>query len=236
MRSQAPKKSDSRNAVLVSMDKTPGYSDLYFASKEVQAVETLCPSLGLTSLKPSPRRKDVLDSLAACNIFHFAGHGDTDEDNPSQSGLVLNDGTLTVADLWKNNYHHTTPYLSYLSACSTGTMESPLLSSEQIHLISGFQLAGFRHVVGTFWEVSDSHCVDVATVFYKTLIEIMEKNGEMTDLSVCQSLHKALRLLRAGHVKENADRDGKMKAKKAQKAQKQHAFEPFWMPYVHYGP
>jgi CHAT domain-containing protein len=38
-----------------------------------------------------------------------------------------------------------------------------------IHLVSAFQLAGFRHVIGTLWEVSDPHCVGIAIVIYETL-------------------------------------------------------------------
>ncbi|KAF5668796.1 hypothetical protein FDENT_11727 [Fusarium denticulatum] len=41
------------------------------------------------------------------------------------------------------------------------------LLDESPDLTSAFQLAGFRHVVGTLWAVSDQPCIDVAKEFYK---------------------------------------------------------------------
>jgi len=60
------------------------------------------------------------------------------------------------------------PFLGYLSACSTTVNEVDALADKEIHIFSALQLAGFRHVVGTLWEVSDKHCVDVARVLYET--------------------------------------------------------------------
>lgn len=54
------------------------------------------------------------------------------------------------------------------------------LADEGVHLISSLQLAGFRHVVGTLWEVSDQHCFDVARVFCETL-----RDEGMADEDVC---------------------------------------------------
>ena len=62
---------------------------------------------------------------------------------------------------------------------------------ESIHLISAYQLAGFRHVIGTLWEVNDESCVDMSRITYEEIW-----NGGMTDESVCWGLHKATRELR----------------------------------------
>jgi CHAT domain-containing protein len=86
--------------------------------------------------------------------------------------LLLEDWTtnpLTVGDLRDYKLQENPPFLGYLSACSTGTNEADRLADEGIHLVNAFQLAGFRHVVGTLGEVSDKHCVDVARVLYETL-------------------------------------------------------------------
>lgn len=64
-------------------------------------------------------------------------------------------------------------------------------SDEIIHLIDACQPAGFRHVVGTLWEVNDESCVDVARITY----EIMRDTG-LTDESVNHGLHAASLYLR----------------------------------------
>lgn len=59
--------------------------------------------------------------------------------------------------------------LAYLSACSTADNASADLADESIHIASGFQLAGFSHVLGTLWESNDAGCRQVAVDFYREL-------------------------------------------------------------------
>jgi CHAT domain-containing protein len=134
--------------------------------------------------------------LRTCKLFHFAGHGRSNPLEPSQSCLLLEDwkdNPLTVGDLRDHRLQENFPFLGYLSACSTGANEVDRLIDEGIHLVSACQLAGFRHVVGTLWEVSDRYCVDVAKIFYETL-----RDEGMTDVAVCRGLHLAIRTLRDG--------------------------------------
>jgi hypothetical protein len=112
--------------------------------------------------------------------------------------LLLEDwetNPLTVGDLRDHWLQENPPFLGYLSACSTGANEAERLVDEGIHLVSAFQLAGFRHVVGTLWEVSDKHCVDVARVLYETM-----RDEGMTDVAVCRGLHHAVRAARDGQI------------------------------------
>jgi CHAT domain-containing protein len=76
---------------------------------------------------------------------------------------------LTVGDLRDHRLQGNSPFLGYLSACSTSANEADRLIDQGIHLVSACQLVGFRHVVGTLWEVNDKHCVDVAKNLYETL-------------------------------------------------------------------
>ncbi len=46
--------------------------------------------------------------------------------------------------------------IAYLSACSTAENKAAWLSDEVIHLVSGFQVAGFPHVIGCLWPAGDS--------------------------------------------------------------------------------
>lgn len=84
------------------------------------------------------------------------------------------------------------PFLAYLSACSTGQIRDQQFLDESSHLIGACQLIGFRHVIGTLWEVNDESCVEVARLTYEEM-----SNGDMTDDSVCRGLHKATKELRS---------------------------------------
>lgn len=138
--------------------------------------------------------------IETCKIFHFAGHGKSDSTDPSHSGLLLEDweaNLLTVGDLLDYKLQEIPPFLAYLSACSTSANEAERLADEGIHLVSAFQLAGFRHVVGTLWEVSNQHCAAVARTLYETMRE--DREG-ITDEAVALGLHLALTALRAGKI------------------------------------
>jgi hypothetical protein len=161
--------------------------------EEVEMLEKLCPLLKLNPVKPAAHRDEVLAHLRACKVFHSASHGQSNPLEPSESRLVL-DGekdSITVADLRDCRHQENPPFLAYLSACSTKANEAERLVDEEIHLVGACQLAGFRHVVGTLWEVSDRYCVDVARVLYETI-----RDEGMTDDVVCRGLHRAIRALR----------------------------------------
>ena len=177
------------------MEKTTGQKELPNAVKEIARLEAMCPSLRLKAVIPPRSKADVLKELKRGKVLHFAGHGESRPD-PSESRLLLDDWTsspLTVGDLRDSWLRQNPPFLAYLSACSTGANKGEGLSDEAIHLVSAFQLAGFRHVVGTLWEVSDWHCVEVAEMLYETL-----RDEGMTDGAVSYGLHRAMRKLRDG--------------------------------------
>ncbi|OCK98480.1 uncharacterized protein K441DRAFT_654679 [Cenococcum geophilum 1.58] len=79
------------------------------------------------------------------------------------------------------------PFLAYLSACGTSQFRDERSVEESIHLISAFQLAGFRHVIGTLWKVNDELCVDMARIMYEEM-----RDGGMTDESMCWGFIKLL--------------------------------------------
>jgi CHAT domain-containing protein len=229
-----PARPPSDHALLVAMHETPGLSTnrtLPFVATEAEMFTNLCPSLQLKLITPQPRKDDVLRQLGLSRIFHFAGHGKSDPTEPSKSCLLLEDwktNPLTVGDLRSRKIQQEPPFLAYLSACSTGANEVSGLLDEGIHLVSAFQLAGFRHVVGTLWEVSDRHCVDVARVLYETICDV-----GMTDWAVCLGLHQAIRALRNTRVeKAHEDRDATLVDSRNQTRDQ---IEFSWVPYVHFG-
>ncbi|KAJ6261372.1 hypothetical protein Dda_4042 [Drechslerella dactyloides] len=219
------------HALLVAMKQTPDLPTsqvLPFVEKEVKVLKELYASLQLKCVTPALRKDAVLKSLQGCKIFHFAGHGSSHLTEPSQSYLLLEDwktNPLTVGDIRDRKFQENPPFLGYLSACLTGVNEAEELADEGIHLVSAFQLAGFRHVIGTLWEVSDKHCADVARVFYETM-----RDEGLTDLAVCRGLHRAMRAVRDGHIEEEA-----AEARNATVVKMEHLTNLYWVPYIHLG-
>ena len=168
-------------------------------------LRALCRSMALDPVEPGRRKQDIMEHLPNCKIFHFAGHGVTDNVDPSQSCLRLGENDrLTVANLLKMNLRERSPFLAYLSACGTGRIKDERFVDESIHLISACQLAGFRHVIGTLWEVNDKSCVDMSRIVYEEM-----RDRSITDESVGSGLHKASRKLRERWLSRPArDRSG----------------------------
>ncbi|KAM0380172.1 hypothetical protein ACHAO7_012024 [Fusarium culmorum] len=195
---------DSQYALLVAMETTKGYSaPLPFASEEVSLVSDICKSMSLDPIRPGQQKQDIIPHLRDCTIFHFAGHGNSDNKNPLDSKLLLDDSSsdpFTVTSLFDTKLHNSPPFLAYLSACGTGRLDNERFSDEGIHLISACQLAGFRHVVGTLWEVNDKSCVEMARVLYERL-----RVDGITDESVGRGLHAAARHLRNEWSRELSD-------------------------------
>ncbi|KAK6533671.1 hypothetical protein TWF694_002604 [Orbilia ellipsospora] len=177
-------------ALLVAMPKTASggkwLPNLPFATEEINVLKKLCPRLGAEPVTLGNQScKAVLEHLDA-TILHFAGHGENNPTDPSKSGLWLENGLLTVSDLRARDLGERKPFIGYLSACLTGTCDADNLIDEGIHTANALQLAGFRHVVGTLWQVYDRTCVKIARTFYEYMA-----NNDMSDESVCAALHKA---------------------------------------------
>ena len=232
------------NVLLVGMPELP------YAPREIYYLKALCNAMKLQVREPQSLRKDVLAALDDCDIFHFAGHGQTHPLDPSRSALILSDGELTVSRLFEANLHNRKPFLAYLSACGTGQIKYNALVDESLHLIAACQLAGFQHVIGTLWEVNDRSCVDVAKTTYKRM---QEKN--MNDESISEGLHYACRTLRRQWVLENAvraaaknetaiqvdqgiieqSRSSPSKARDLRDVASCDDVPLYWVPYVHFG-
>ncbi|KAF4925019.1 hypothetical protein CGCVW01_v003791 [Colletotrichum viniferum] len=191
---------DSHTVCLVSMSTTPSRNDFYagsleFAEEEVQMLDSLLSPTASTTLLHQPNKEDVLRHIESCTAFHFAGHGVTDPLDPSKSCLLLNDWVqdpLTVDDLTSLSLYERSPWLAYLSACSTGENQTERLQDESIHLASACQLAGFPHVVASSWKIDDECSAEAAAEVYRTIQEY-----GWTDESVALGVHNATRLLRS---------------------------------------
>ena len=97
---------------------------------------------------------------------HFACHAVVDPADPSRSGLVLADGTLTVREI--QALENQGAGLAFLSACSTAFGGATLLD-EAVHVAAAFQVAGYRHVIATMWPVGDLAARRFARLVYAAL-------------------------------------------------------------------
>ncbi|KAK5996037.1 Small ribosomal subunit uS17B-like protein [Cladobotryum mycophilum] len=231
--------------VAVAMNETNGHSSLRHASREVDAVlQVLDPSI-LQHRRPQQKKQDVLSALENCKIFHFAGHGSTHPIEPLQSTLLLKDWQqepLTVASILEAELSSTQPFLAYLSACGTSRIRDEKSLDESVHLANAFHLAGFRHVIGTLWDVDDELCVDMAKLTYEFL-----RDNELQDESVGRGLHHATRTLRnqwvndihttCNHIDDFDDWNGRGSRldRDAILIDEPEPKRPLWVPYVHFG-
>jgi tetratricopeptide (TPR) repeat protein len=99
-------------------------------------------------------------------LAHFACHGLQDVVHPARGNLSLHEGSLGITDVAELRLD--SAELAYLSACETST-GGIQLSDEVITVATAFRLAGYRHVIGTLWSISDRLAPAVAREFYRGL-------------------------------------------------------------------
>ncbi|WP_242569549.1 CHAT domain-containing protein [Streptomyces sp. NP-1717] len=183
---------DDRNEprlLVVAMPHTPDAPDLPGAQAEADHLAALVP--GATVLVGADATRDaVLDALPASSWAHFACHGYSDPDNPSDSQLVLHDHDRTpfrVLDLSRLRLRNAE--FAFLSACDTARTTARL-SDEAIHPLAAFQIAGFSQVVGTLWRVDDAVAPAFSRQIYGELIA--DRSGA---LCASVAVHRTVRQL-----------------------------------------
>lgn len=211
----------------VAMPTTPGIRGLGrlpAVPDEIRMLRRYFPDLtvlvgageAIENATAEPTKSTVLGRLADHPVAHFSCHGHSDQSDPSRSRLLLQDhqsNPFTAASLGPVALDQA--QLAYLSACSTAATRPLALLDESIHLASAFQIAGFRHVISTLWEILDESSVRVADDFYGHL---RGSDGAFDVDRAAHSLHRATRAAR-----DTIDANGRP----------QHPF--FWASYVHIG-
>jgi hypothetical protein len=86
--------------------------------------------------------------LPAVLVAHLAYHRKQDRANTLDSGFVLGDGTLTVAQLMALRLPNAA--LAVMSACETAKGDSAQ-PDQAVHLAAAVLFVGLRSVVGTMW-------------------------------------------------------------------------------------
>jgi CHAT domain-containing protein len=151
--------------VVVAMPHTPGASDLPCADAETDLLRQRFGERVFTLVGSAATHDAVVATLPDARWAHFACHGFNPAD-PSASYLLLTDHRkrpLTVVDVARLRLDEAD--LAFLSACSTARPSSRL-TDEAIHLASAFQLAGYRHVIGTLWRINDQNALELADGLY----------------------------------------------------------------------
>lgn len=201
--------------LLVTMPKTPGEKDLPYVGAEVSGIINATEGLISTKHLESPSSRDVLEHLGSFNAVHFACHGVSNAKTSSHSHLLLLKDSgeradrLTVQDVSQNN--NKLSQLAYLSASSTAQNSVLTLVDETIHIASGFQLAGFSHVLATLWPTESEVCKEVAIEFYRSLFNGQDKDAGHRKVGM--AFHEA--------VKRARDKNPLLPSK--------------WAPFVHMG-
>ncbi|EXL42870.1 hypothetical protein FOCG_14438 [Fusarium oxysporum f. sp. radicis-lycopersici 26381] len=172
--------------------------------KETQEILILTRPHTRTIALTHPSADQVLEVLETCRIAHFACHGTSDYSDPSNSGLILQKSVgpdealvqdrLTVQRVSDLRLRYA--QIAYLSACSTAENKAAQLSDEVIHVVSGFQVAGFPHVVGCLWPAGDSECVEVSKRFYSLVL----KWDQSAINEVASALQAAVMAIRAEDI------------------------------------
>jgi CHAT domain-containing protein len=197
-----------RRVLLIGVPVVPGQAALKGVDDELEAARRWLP--GARELTEADATKDrVLQALDDSAWVHFACHATQELHDPSQARLVLHDRPLTVRELAACRLDQAE--LAFLSGCETSRGGS-VLTDEAVSIASAVQLAGFPHVIGTLWPISDLHAPAVVDEVYAMLTA--GGTREPHPQGTAAALHAAVRSLRA----------------------RRPDFPIFWAPYVHIGP
>lgn len=195
--------------MIVVMPDTPGQQSLPCADMEAEVFAARFPGARQFRAEAATPA-DVKRALERSpSLAHFACHGTQDVTNPSSGHLALHGGRLGIAEL--AGMRLDAAELAFLSACETsqGGID---LADEAITMAAAFQLAGYRHVIGTLWSISDELAPEIARRVYDRLMTAGTTGMDSTGTAA--ALDAAIRSVR-----------GDRRA------------EPWlWAPYVHLGP
>ncbi|MEV6282439.1 CHAT domain-containing protein [Kribbella sp. NPDC051770] len=150
--------------LIVSVPAAPGTPPLPRVREETAALTNRFPAALVLADDQATRRR-VLDALPNHRWAHFACHAVSSAD-AATGQLLLHDHAsdpLTVADLARLRLDDAE--VAYLSACDTSVSRGDL-TDEALHITGAFQMAGFRHVIGTLWPVGDQTARSVADHYY----------------------------------------------------------------------
>lgn len=183
--------SERHNVLIAAMCSTPNYRSLPFARHEAYRVRQILwhqPEFYISPVKIQPNRQEFCEDISDKTIVHLVCHAEENEEDPSSSGLMLEDGCFTVSEISQMKLRGGA--LLYLSACGTAVNRSTFLEDEIITLTGAFHVAGFARVVGTLWEAEDRVAFEVASTFYERLAGDPRRSAEALHFAVLTQRQK----------------------------------------------
>ncbi|GAM41988.1 hypothetical protein TCE0_043f15563 [Talaromyces pinophilus] len=195
------------SVLIATMDETPGATPLMNVIEEAEKIISVARTNGISATRiDRPNPGQVLEQLPHHNVVHFACHAMSNYEEPFESHLLLCEtdrnrksmaATLSVTDLLNNRSPKAD--LAYISACSSAATSVLTLADENIHIASGFQLAGFKNVIASLWQQRDDVCLRIADHFYREFFRLKRDSvgAEVNPWPVAQALHEAICVVRA---------------------------------------
>lgn len=181
---------DRDRLLLVTAKDVPGQPVLDAVDRERDVLQTLLDPARCTLLQGADATRDAVDGqLPDHRWVHFSCHGDQNLAEPSQGGLMLHEGMLTIADITAREFHGD---FAGLSACKTAVGGIDLLD-EAITLAAALHYTGYRHVVASLWSVDSATSADVFSALYCDLVE----DGRLHPDGAALALHHAVRAIRS---------------------------------------
>jgi len=193
--------------LVVAAPDVPGQTPLPNVEREVELLTRLFAGSSTVLYGEAATTTAVRAELGRHPWVHFSCHGNQDVTDPSNGGLILHDGTLTVHSITGGTYQGE---LAFLSACKTATggVELP---DEVITLAAAIHYAGYRQVIATLWSVYDPTAADVVEAVYT---ELAGNGGRPDSTLAAQALYRVVRRLRDRYPTSPS----------------------VWMPFIHLGP
>lgn len=183
MRTQAQiKVEDHTNAHAMTV---VGYADDPSSPSYLPAVEDEVNAISNLFNLPHPligqaaMIENVLTQAPGSQSLHFACHGMFDPQEPQRSGLMLEDGWLTVRDvLTRMNLSGTE--LVVMSSCLSGL--SRISQGEELTgLLTAFISARAKSVVGSLWSVDDRSTAELMVKFYELISQGWGRSAAMRE-------------------------------------------------------
>lgn len=146
----------------------------------------------------------VSDALTVSDWVHFHCHADQHLSNPAMGAIQLTDGQLRVFDIAALPL---AGECAVLSACKTarGGVNLP---DESISIAAALHHAGFRHVIGSLWDLSQ----DFAAEIFPRLYAPLAMDSQLESSEIPRVLSELIRDIRA------------------------HVPTHLWSPLIHIGP
>lgn len=110
-------------------------------------------------------KEDILKEIGKHHLVHFSCHGQGNIYTPYESGIMLDENTISIHDILNlpHKSHQTQLYI--LSACETA-VPGILYPDETVTMSSALLQSGAKGIIATNWAVDDFSTTILVTMFY----------------------------------------------------------------------